>query len=128
VRKVKFKVVAINGIICGRRFSAFAEGNYALDYPRGAIVRAREGTLGIAVFETWKQADDFRVSYEYQEIVRVRPIGRGKVVKYIASVSCEADLDVFYEYREKQAAFRRYSVKREVPPGTIFYPAVEVLE
>ena len=128
MRKVKFKVIAINGIISGRRFSAFAEGKYNLNYPKDSIVRAREGTLGVAVFETRKQADDFRVSFDYQEIVRVRPIGRGKTVKYIASVSCEADLDIFYKYREKQAAFRRYSIKREVPTGTIFYPAVEVLE
>ena len=120
MRRVKFKVVSL--LISGRRSSAFASGKYNLDYARGAVVRAIEGTFGVAVFKTWKQAERFVIIYSLlpRMVIRVRPIGRGKSVKYICPQIKESYLDIFYSEKAVNVM--------ESPPGTIFYPAVEVLE
>jgi len=119
VRKVKFKVVYIN--IEGRRCSVLAGGNYRLDYSKNSIVRAREGTFGIAVFKTRKQADTFHKGRFNEKIIRVRPVGRGKAVKLVCGNQSEFELDNFYNKRLMSLTI--------LPPlGTIFYPAVEVLE
>jgi len=124
MRRVKFKVVTIDSR--GRRESAFAGGRYSLEYPKGKVVRAKEGTLGVAVFETWEQAEDFRVSRLCQKTIHVRPVGRGKTVEIICFAAHEEELDVFYskKYRDR----KRDLTMKEIPTGTIFYPAVEVLD
>jgi len=125
MRRVKYKVVSVD-LRGGRRYSAFAEGRYSLEYPKGETVGAKEGTLGVAVFETWEQAEGFRVSSLHQKTIHVRPVGRGKTVKNICFVACEEDLDVFYskKYRDR----KRDPTMKEIPTGTVFYPAVEVLD
>ncbi len=121
MRKVKFKVVNIN--CSGRRFSAFAEGSYSLQFPKGSIVRAREETLGVSVFKTRKQAESFQNRYFLLKIIRVCPIGQGKTVKLICSDTREFDLDAYYSISGNMIVR-----KSLVPTGTIFYPAVEVLD
>lgn len=116
MKRVKFKVVRR-----GRRLSLFAEGSYRLEYLKGSIVRARRGTLGVAVFKTRKQAEDFQEKYMFLEIIHVRPIGRGRTVRSICSDPSEIQLDTFY-YGEIPVRIS------PVPSGTIFYPAVEVLD
>jgi len=123
MRRVKFKVVSVSH---GRRYSAYAEGNYNLYYLKDEIVRAREGTLGIAVFRTRYFAERFcseRSMVNRLKIIRVRPVGRGKNVRIISRFTCPSSLNRFYE------RYRPYSIKTMNPPcGTMFYPAVEVLE
>jgi len=121
MRKVKFKVVNVGS--GGTRYSVYASAKYRRMYSRGTIVITEKETLGIFVFQTRKQAEIF-ISNSYLtrlRIIRVSPIGRGKTVDAICySVSSNA-LDAFYE--------KLYSFdKIEPPPGTILYPAVEVLE
>ncbi len=123
MRRVKFKVVLVD-YSSGRRFSALAEGSYTLDYPKGAIVRAREETLGVAVFKTRKQAEDFRVSNISQEIIRVCSIGRGRTVRLVCMDARKFDLDTFFRVNRVSLDVAMISV----PPGTMFYPAVEVLD
>jgi len=107
----------------GRRVSAFARGNYSLDYRKGTTVTAVQNTLGIAVFKTRKQADRFMMVsvpvLPFQRI-RVRPIGRGKNVEFVCRSIDESDLDIFYSGED--------GIIMKPPPGTMFYPAVEVLE
>ena len=117
MRRVKFKVVYVSND--DKRYSAFAKGKYNLYYPKGAIVRAREGTLGVAVFETRYQAESFQRRRPY-EIIRVRPIGRGKIVDFIYRNQSETGLDKFYN--------KNLAPSMVSPCGTVFYPAVEVLE
>jgi len=118
MRKVTFKVVRT---ICGKRYSAFISGRYGLEYPKSAIVRARAETLGVAVFKTKRQAEEFRGERKSLQIIHVNPIGRGKTVKFICEVIFEEDLRLFYNNKKS-------SYLRMVPSGTIFYPAVEVLD
>ena len=125
MRKVKFRLVIVDSK--GRRHSIFARDSYDLEYPVGSIVRAREETLGVSVFKTKKQAEKFRGKYfePHFKMIRVRPIGCGKVVKLICTNQNEIDLNVFYRrnlYRSIVEA------TQTPPPGTIFYPAVEVLD
>lgn len=122
MRRVKFKVVSID--YEGKRSSAFTRGNYSLDYPENSIVRARTGTLGVAVFKTRKQAEYFlrTASRIVLRIIRVYPVGRGKTVKVVCDYPMECSLDNFYNEEE------RLYIPMAPPRGTIFYPAVEVLE
>jgi len=119
MRRVKFKLVYVDSR--GQRHRAFASGKYNRNYSKGTIVRAREGTLGVAVFKTRKQTEEFQGTIgTHYKIIHVLPIGRGKTVKYICTAQSEISLDFFY--KEKLEAHL-------VPPsGTIFYPVVEVLD
>ncbi len=129
MRRVKFKAVRI---VKRKRLSIFTRGSYTLDYPENSVVRAIEGTLGVAVFKTRKQSEEFLKKtlgpYQSFKTIRVRPIGRGRTVKYVCDYPSEAALNKFYSYssyRKRLAGFRRLSTP---PPGTIFYPEVEVLD
>ena len=122
MRKVKFKVVHVD--YKGIKTSAYAQGSYSLCYSQGTIVRARRNTVGVAVFQTRRDAERF-VScfsgFRKLKIIRVRPVGRGKTVNIISHFTNPDTLASFY--------IRVHSVEtRKPPPGTIFYPAVEVIE
>jgi len=124
MRKVKFKVVREIG---ERRVSAFAAGNYSLDYPKNSIVRTIEGTLGVAVFGRRSEAEKFCERRLFLEIVRVLPIGRGRTVKKVSRHQNDSALDVFYGSKEKNSIY--YDFAPMSPPlGTMFYPAVKVIE
>jgi len=124
MRRVKFKVVSVD---CkGNRNSAFASGMYNLNYPKDSIVRAREETLGVAVFQTRKRAERFIMNcftHLPLQVVRVLPVGRGMIVTLVCDPSTEFELSTFYNKKP-----RFYCTKISPPSGTIFYPAVEVLE
>ena len=124
MRRVKFKVVSVDSE--GKRHSAFTRGNYSLDYPENSIVRARKGTLGVAVFKTRIQAERFLTSATrcVLIIIRVYPVGRGKNVKFVCDYPMELTLNNFYNKEEGEHLY----IPMKPPPGTIFYPAVEVLE
>ena len=128
MRRIKFKAVRVIGKL---RVSAFAKGYYYLDYPKGAIVRAREGTLGIAVFGRRSEAVKFcRVKFGNNsfEIVRVLPIGRGRNVKKVSRSQSAYMLDIFYGAVQNTQLYSDSFTSMLPPPGTIFYPAVEVIE
>jgi len=121
MRRVKFKVVMVDPK--GNRQSVLAKGKYCIMYLKNTIVRAREGTLGVAVFETRHQAARFRKVYALAlitKIIRVRPVGHGNNVAELSRSISSASLDCFYK--------RKHVETMIPPPGTMFYPAVEVIE
>jgi len=123
MRKVKFKVV---DFYKSKRCSLYARGNYRLIYSEGTIVRARKGTLGVAVFETRKQAVDCHDS-NFHKIIRVVPIGRGRTVDTISRDLNPSSFNDFYVCMKK--GYYTFDVETMKPPsGTVFYPAVKVLE
>jgi len=97
-------------------------GSYELEYIRETKVFGKEGTLGVFCFKTKKDATEFILANEYTRskyglrILRVRPIGRGKVPKYVLSGNIQTSILVD-DYTDS-----------EPPKGTICYPAVEVLD
>jgi len=132
MRRVKFKVVSIEDK--GRRYSsftkgsgrysAFAQGKYELEYLVGTIVRSVEGTFGVSVFKTKRQAESFRSGRTFLKVIHVRPIGRGKTIRILSSNISELGLMDFYIKKEHNTT----KGFRIAPPGTISYPAVEVLD
>jgi len=126
MRRAKYKAVRVMG---HRRFSAYACGIYSLDYLKNSIVRARKGTLGIAVFGRKIDAEKFCQGTNF-EIIRVLPIGRGENVKAISNSQSDYMLDIFYRLLERFHGIPRGSdiIPMNPPRGTMFYPAVEVID
>ena len=122
MRRVKFKVVKVD--LEGNRRSVLAKGKYCIMYPKNTIVRAIEGTLGVAVFKTRKQAEAFMEEFFFsatdKRIIRVCPVGHGNNVAELSLSITSDSLNCFYE--------RKIVDTTKPPSGTIFYPAVEVLE
>ena len=121
---IKYKVVGLF-----TRCSCFAQGKYRLFYGENTTVISRKETFGIAVFEREYQAKNFIETMfgnddfvkKSHKIIHVKPIGRGKHHCFVSSTQFDFDLDRFYNHGS-------YCEKIKVPPGTIFYPAVEVLD
>jgi hypothetical protein len=124
---VKFKVVTTNG-----RWSTMTaitmerKGRYVLQYPKGAIVKARPNTVGIMVFKDYRRAESFLKSMRMTgilKIIRVKPIGICYIPSRISSGCHDAAIYGFYadEYTVHKAGITP-------PTGTECYDAVEVLE
>jgi len=126
MRRVKFKAVRVVG---ERRVSAYARGAYCLNYLKDSVVRAREETLGIAVFGRRSDAEKFcyRTVTKFN-IIRVLPVGRGRTVEMVSQSTYM--LDIFYSDIVKHHRIPRDPnlILMKPPRGTIFYPAVEVIE
>jgi len=102
-----------------KRVSIYAEGRYQREYPKGAIVKAEPGSIGIFVFAFRKDAENF-VRVHRGIIIRVLGIGIPCSPKMISMGQAEADLDHWYSYDCAHISF--------APEGTIAFEAVEVLE
>ena len=126
MRKVKFKAVRMMG---ERRISAYAGGTYTLNYPKNSVVRSREGTFGIAVFGRKIDAEKFCHGTNF-DIIRVFPVGRGRTVEVVSCNQSDHMLDIFYRCIAKYQGIPRDSdlIPLKPPRGTMFYPAVEVIE
>jgi hypothetical protein len=101
---------------------------FSLLYEKDQNVYAPEGTLGIMVFKTKKDAERWILSWRETgvrwKIKRVIPIGRGSTPVEISAWALTEDLEDFYnsEYRLDKASL-------EPPlPGCICYPAVFVID
>ena len=103
------------------RNSMFAEGKYRREYLRGKVTRAMEGTLGLTCFETKEDVAAFcGANPSFGRVLKVRGIGKPSHPKAISPFYQERALDDFYEGE---------TVPTVPPPsGTVYYPAVLVLE
>lgn len=93
---------------------------FNLTYIVGNITRARKSTLGVFCFKTKRQAKNFTTTKSPFNItiLKVIPIGRGKVPKLICNFG---GLKNFYS--------KTAPTDSTVPPdGTVCYPAVKVLK
>jgi len=132
MRKHKYKVIKKKS-----RMSAVINGRskYARKYIKGEITYALEGTLGIMVFITRRDAQSFinnlnvEVSNKYglikssgpYIIVRVLSIGRGQTVKTISGNIQTYNLDLFYSHLF-------FTPTSQPPPDTMGYPGVFVVD
>jgi len=93
---------------------------FSLKYEKDKIVKAKDDTLGIFCFKTFYNAKNYCYS-KYSEIIRVKPIGRGKIPKRIASRLTNDGIVSFYKNEiGYDTSF--------IPYGTICYPEVLVLD
>lgn len=104
------------------RKSCFANGEFRLFYAKDTTVLAVGNTYGVMTFDSLTNAQIFVSKYSpWLQIIKVKPIGRGKRRKYISGDQSNYGIDNFYKRRVK--VFGMPS-----PKGTICYPAVKVLE
>lgn len=119
-RKYKFKVVKKRN-----NRSCIINGNskYSLVYEKDTAVYAPIGTLGVMVFKTKTQAEEWLIGWNTDALIikRVIPIGRGKTPHEISDYLSTSDLKEFY------SGFRRYNSTDPVP-GTICYSGVFVID
>ena len=114
---IRYKVTRKNRTSC----IISHQSRFCQKYLKGKIVRADPETLGIFTFETEKAAKLFIWPRPWL-ILRVQPIGKGKIPKLIS----------LYTYQEHLIRFiKNLTTKhttRLIPTGTICYPAVKVLD
>lgn len=124
MRKTRFKVVITN-----RRISYYAQGKYCKIYNKGEIVTAEKHTIGIAVFKRKQNAEKFLDRHVVGQIITVEPIGRGKTFDFVFGSQDEDSLDFFYRELLECPKFLDFAISRTTTPkGTVFYPAVKVLD
>ena len=125
---IKYKVVQSNrrSIIVGN--DDFMSSPYKKYYEAGYTTKAEPGTLGIFVFHHRNQAKKWieHGNRSYQ-ILRVRPVGKGKTPKFIGLWHTPKNLNNFYDIK-KQNILDPNMTNAQIPTGTICYPAVEVLD
>lgn len=98
---------------------------YVKTYTKGTVVRAPKGSLGIFTFKTRKHADHFITGYVgAYTILRVKPIGKGIVPKYIGDW---LNLLTFTKVLQ-QLKTGDFGPLYSTPYGTICYSAVKVLD
>jgi hypothetical protein len=116
------------------RMSAIINGNskYARLYVKGETIYADQDTLGIMCFKTKVAAKEFishfvRWMYNGEnplKIVRVKPIGKGKTIRWLCRKVKTNELDNFY----KSERFGLYPDLGNAPEHTIGYPGVFVVD
>ena len=129
MRKYKYKVVKLKS-----RTSAMLSWNnpYALRYEPLQNVVAKEGTLGIFVFNTKAEAEQWVEAWGIEsdgfseriklKIIKVLPIGRGKTIENIADDASAKGLSQYYENSENPGWLV------ESISNTMVYPGVYVTE
>jgi hypothetical protein len=118
-------------------------------YGPGRIVEETPDSVGIMVFRTKRDAENFLIrsgKFDTGEIIKVTPIGKAKIVKNICVTPTNKKvMEKYYKLVEQMKMYERnkdsYSLRRgydiynqiglmsgEIPDGTQCYPAVKVLE
>jgi len=100
-----------------KRSSCTVGGEYKLYYPKGEIVEAPKGTMGIFCFETLKDAEEFAIEGEL--ILEVEGIGTPYKPDFIVNIK-------YPKYFTKYKKLDDY-YKVEVRKGTICFKKVKVL-
>jgi len=99
------------------RLSSVVSGKYRLYYPKGEIIEALKGTMGIFCFKTLKDARDF--AFDYDIIIEVEGIGEPYEPDFAMDIRYPK---YFTKYKELGDCY-----KEKVPKGTICFKKVKVL-
>jgi hypothetical protein len=124
MRHIRYKVVQHN-----RESAICPNPKYVLEYPKGKIVKAKKHTVGILVFETYHQAEKFKLHHTFRgKILQVRPIGKKKRNPHALSYVEMKHIRHWRQYvRRLKDQLLGKGFKLSFPPGTCAYNAVEVL-
>lgn len=107
----------------GKRWSAITESGFKLEYPKGEVVEAYPGTLGIFCFRDVEVAQSFvaaNVCTAKRQILCVRGIGASSVPEVVCAGSSKMPLLTFYDHPA-------LAYKAPPPAGTVCFQKVEVL-
>jgi len=123
---IKYKVITKDRKSCGNLFDRL--GKYCLDYPVGEEVVADPTTIGIAVFDTKRQAINFIAGFHFNRdllmVIKVKPTSRGKRPQAIldltsSNISSVSAPSLFSSLSKLDYINNTYW---PVPSGTICYP------
>lgn len=107
--------------------SITAHGKYCKQYIPGCVTSADPNTLGLMVFETYKNVKSFYKFIHYAvkpvKVLAVRGIGLKTIPKKVCNGSSEAYLDYFYSHIGYLTSY----MVMNIPLGTVCFPKVEVL-
>lgn len=124
MKKIYYKVVRKAN---GRRVSIWAEQKAQLEYPPKATVEANPMSAGIFVFTEKKFAKAFCAKSTIAEkspiIVKCYSIGPVRRFKTIVDSYPNLIVDYFYT-----KSWGLETPKQDVPPGTVCFNAVQLLE
>lgn len=117
--KIRYKVVNKN------RKSVIIPSNFlsCITYEKDTIVEANKDTIGIFLFNRKKDAENFRNNALAQKILKVEPIGRGKIPKQIVRSVYLSNKSI----KNLKIGIEDVYKTSLIPKGTICYPAVKVL-
>jgi len=112
-------------------------GKFTLHYPSNTEVKAPDWSMGIAVFDTKKQAESYRSGCADTGtimIIRVTPTSRGKRPKRVLRLGyCflhEVEKEIIFGALRYGEMFVNHTEQDfwPVPKGTICYPSVYVID
>jgi len=111
----------------GRRVSAWLgdiNSKYSLEYPPMALVEAHPMSAGIFVFDSLEHAKAFRWTPNgIFSVVRCYGIGPARQFKNIVASNIKW-IEMFFYTK----SWGKATPKQEVPPGTVCFNAVQLLE
>jgi len=113
-------------VVTPTRFSiSLGPGKYALRYPKGAIVEAPPGTLGIMCFKTLDRARAW-VGLVPSVIIEVQGLTRPRFPRYICKSLLIWRIDTFYKIRRSKKRLCDREFVGKVPEGTVCFDKVKV--
>lgn len=124
MRKTYYKVIRKEG---AKRVSVWADGEAQLEYPPMALVEANPMSAGIFVFTERKFALAFckKHSILENEPIIIKCYGIGPVRRFKTVIDSYRDLIVIFLYTK---SWGPETPKQDVPPGTVCFNAVQLLE
>ena len=122
IQNIKFKVVNENR----RSYIIDDDSAFSLEYIEGKTVNALPGSIGIAVFDTIQNAKDFINVDTTAKILKVKAMGEERALKEVAFI-CSMDDGIRCDNIIKHFLAGDREHGRTPPRGSIFYPAVKVL-
>jgi len=113
-------------VVTPTRFSiSLGPGKYALRYPKGAIVEAPPGTLGIMCFKTPDRASAW-VGPAPSLILEVQGLSNPRFPRFICNCLFSCYIDTFYKIRRSKKRLSNREFVRKVPKGTVCFDKVKV--
>jgi len=124
MKKIYYKVARKAN---GKRVSIWAADAAELEYPPMAIVEANPMSAGIFVFTSERYAKSFCFKFNIKEMnpVIIKCYGIGPVRRFKTIVDSYRDLIIDWFYVK---SWGPETPKQEVPPGTVCFNAVQLLE
>ena len=123
-RKIYYKVVRKEN---DKRVSIWAEQEAQLEYPPMELIEANPMSAGIFVFVDKKSAKAFcaKAPIEEKNPIIIKCYGIGPVRRFKEIVDSYRDLIIYWFYVK---SWGPETPKQEVPPGTVCFNAVQLLE
>jgi len=118
--------VIVYKVVTHRRCSvSVVSGKYCLRYPKGKVVEAPSGTLGIMCFESFENVYNWCISKLHSSrVIVVEGLSKPRRPRLVSAFTQEEDLDRHYKLRYRKT---KLIDCLEAPEGTVCFDKVKVL-